>query len=87
MPSSADCCIRPPDVGWVFGETQSVAELNLDQVATPLENAISNGTFSVLCQENGFEPFSVLTTFFAESLVNDQYAGVGFIPSQRLRVK
>jgi len=50
-----------------------VAELNLDQVATPLENAISNGTFSVLCQENGFEPFSVLTTFFAESLVNDRF--------------
>lgn len=79
VPSSADCCIRPPPSGWVFGETQTVATVNLDHVATVLETAIANGNFTALCVSKGFDTFDVVTTFFTEALVSDRFIVEGII--------
>jgi hypothetical protein len=50
IPSSADCCVQPPAPDWVFGETPTVAEQDLDKVANTLEGAIANGTFTSLLE-------------------------------------
>ena len=73
VPSSADCCIPPPDPAWIFGQTASTAELDLDSVATALETGIADGSFLALCMSKGFSNFTVITTFLTESLVNDRF--------------
>jgi hypothetical protein len=72
IPSSADCCTQPPAPEWVFGETETVATLSLDSVATALESSIANGTFTTLLQSMGFDYFNILTTFFIENVVYDR---------------
>ena len=53
--------------------------MDLDHVASVLETAIANGTFTALCVEKGFDHFDVLTTFLTESLVSDRFFVDGVI--------